>query len=401
MRIAIYHNLPSGGAKRTLYESVKRLSTTHSFDLYVPETAERNFCDVSEYVADETIFPYARSPRLGSPFGRLNNGLTLYDLWRLRRVEQLAARLIDREGYDLALVHPSQWTQAPSILRYLRTPSLYYCHEPLRHVYERLDDVTKKKGTAHSIIAMLDPFPRLLDRTIQKNDRRATRTATMVATNSRFTARQIREVYEIDAEVAYHGIDTALFQPYSVAREPFVLSVGALMPHKGYGFLIRSLARIEPASRPPLVIVSNVRSSDVCSSVATLATDLDVDVSFRYQVRTVDLVDLYNRCSLFLYGTHREPFGLALLEAMACGAPVVAVREGGPCETVVDGDTGILVPRDEELFADAVATLLAHPERRASLSRRAVDYVRERWTWERAVQRLEDLMVQTAARGRG
>jgi len=359
MYVAIYHNLPSGGAKRSLCESVKRLSQTHTFDLYAPKTADRSFCDVSSHVANDTVFPYARSRQLGRPFGRLNNGLALYDMWRLRKVEREAARMIDRKGYDLALVHPSQWVQAPSLLRYLATPTLYYCHEPLRHVHERPVDGSKQKGTAHLIVGKLDPLPRLLDDSIREQDRRAARAATTVATSSHFTADQIGKIYGIKAEVAYHGIDVDVFRPLSTRREPFVLSVGALMPHKGFDFLVRSLARIEPASQSPLIIVSNMRSAATYRDLTALANELGVDVSFLYQVSTRELVDLYNRCSLFLYAAHREPFGLAPLEAMACGAPVVAVREGGPCETVVDGETGVLVPRDESLFADAVAELLS------------------------------------------
>jgi glycosyltransferase involved in cell wall biosynthesis len=70
------------------------------------------------------------------------------------------------------------------------------------------------------------------------------------------------------------------------------------------------------------------------------------------------------------YSTRREPFGRVLIEAMALGRPLIAPREGGPREIVVDGGTGLLVPpRDVGALADGIAQLVADPERCRAMGR--------------------------------
>jgi len=101
-------------------------------------------------------------------------------------------------------------------------------------------------------------------------------------------------------------------------------------------------------------------------------------------------VELYNRARLFLYAPYLEPFGLAPLEAMACGTPVVAVREGGVRETVIHGETGLLTERDEHAFSETVKELLQNVKKRRSMSTRAIRTVREFWTLPLAAKRLID-----------
>lgn len=396
MNIALYNNLPSGGAKRSLYEEVRRLRRRHSIHSFAPSTANQDFCDFSEYVATNTVVPYRLSRRVGRPLGRLNNAILLLDLIRLSMLERNLARKIDADGYDVVLVHPSQWTQAPALLRWLKTPSVYYCHESLRHLYEPGPAESVRVAGWRSVLASLDPLPKTLDSIVGRNDRLATQAATCVATNSRFTASEIRRIYGVQALVAYHGVDTEVFRPLDLEREAFVLSVGALMPHKGFGFVIRSLALVSEQRRPPLVIVSNFTSPDERRRLDALVSSQAVQVTFRSQVSVQELVQLYNQCQLVVYAPYDEPFGLVPLEAMACGTLVVAVDEGGPAESIDNNKTGILVGRRERAFAQTVDRLLQDPTARECLGRQALEHVRRFWTWEQAVQRLEQILLDAA-----
>src|SRR5690606_7592592 len=76
-------------------------------------------------------------------------------------------------------------------------------------------------------------------------------------------------------------------------------------------------------------------------------------------------------------------------EAMACGTPVVAVREGGVLETVVHEETGLLVEREAQPFAAALSRLLADPQLAAEYGRRGRDLVLRRWSWDEAARRVE------------
>jgi glycosyltransferase involved in cell wall biosynthesis len=79
---------------------------------------------------------------------------------------------------------------------------------------------------------------------------------------------------------------------------------------------------------------------------------------------------------------------------MATGAPVVAVAEGGVRETVIQGRVGLLTQRDEAEFAESVERLLQDGALRCRLGREAAAYVREKWSWERAGERLIQYMQE-------
>ncbi|MGH7457701.1 MAG: glycosyltransferase [Longimicrobiaceae bacterium] len=96
---------------------------------------------------------------------------------------------------------------------------------------------------------------------------------------------------------------------------------------------------------------------------------------------------------------YNKPFGFVPLEAMACGRPVLGVREGGIPETVVEGKTGFLAERDPEHFAYRLIELLREPEKTAGVSRLAAEIVQERWSWEASIHELARLPETLRKRG--
>src|SRR5205823_5828331 len=100
MKIALFHNLPSGGAKRVVYEHARRLKALgHRLDLYTFETVDEIFLPLQDFVTKTVRFPWLESP---------NTGAIIRRMLRLRRIEQWheeMAQVINREGYDLAYLH--------------------------------------------------------------------------------------------------------------------------------------------------------------------------------------------------------------------------------------------------------------------------------------------------------
>src|SRR5438093_320770 len=94
-----------------------------------------------------------------------------------------------------------------------------------------------------------------------------------------------------------------------------------------------------------------------------------------------------------------ELFGLVALEAMACGFPVVGVREAGVRESVLHDRSGILVDRDATELACAINFLVEHPETRRRQGQQAAEYVRKEWTWEQGLDRYERQVAKLLERG--
>lgn len=403
LRIALYHDLPSGGAKRTLMEAARRLSSRHHVDVFTLSCADHHFADLRPWVARYDVAPFSPLPLLRSPFGRVNQLMRRADLARLDRVAARVARRIDDGGYDVALVHPCRYEQAPSVLRHLRsTPSVYYCHEPLRLVYEPMParPYDEHSSGRRRLLNAIDPFPAVYRRALRATDRRNTRGAGTVLVNSRFTAEAVARVYGIASTVSYHGVDTDHFRPTGEPRQQFVLSVGSLTPLKGFDFLIDALATLPPSARPPLVVASNFQNPLEREFLRVRAARARVDLTLHANVCESDLVRFYNQARAVLYAPVREPFGLVPLEAMACGTPVVAVADGGIPETVIDGRTGVLASRDPAGFGAAVARMLTDHTAAGRVGHQGREHVLQHWTWDRAITDLEGVLVAVVNRRR-
>src|SRR4029077_16424033 len=124
--------------------------------------------------------------------------------------------------------------------------------------------------------------------------------------------------------------------------------------------------------------------------VATrLAQELGVTIDVKSRLTDDEVMQHYQRASMFLYAPRLEPFGLAPLEASCCGAPIVAVAEGGVRETVEEMKTGLVVDGDPAQMGAAIDRLFADPSLARNLGQNGAGRVRQRWTWESAIDRLE------------
>jgi glycosyltransferase involved in cell wall biosynthesis len=186
--------------------------------------------------------------------------------------------------------------------------------------------------------------------------------------------------------VCYLGVDTLAFTPGG-KKGDFVLSVGEFRAHKNPSSIIRAVA----ASRrkPVLVWVANHVEEKCFREASQLAARLGVTMQVKKGVTESELISLYQRAAVFLYAPKLEPFGLAPLEASSCGTPVVAVAEGGVRETVVHGETGMLVDGNPEQMAAAMDMLLDNPAQARKLGEQGADRVRALWAHDAATDRIE------------
>jgi D-inositol-3-phosphate glycosyltransferase len=189
-----------------------------------------------------------------------------------------------------------------------------------------------------------------------------------------------------------------------------LLFVGRPAPVKGLEVLLQALAHLKAdglaRADVRLVIVGGDRDEgrdDERTRLRALADTLGVGawVDFRGPQLQSALPDYYRAADLCLVPSHHETFGMAALEAMACGATVVASRVGGLATTIQDGITGVLVPpRDDAALAAAIASLLADAPRRRSLGRQATRWA-QGYAWPsvaRALVEVYDELVPGVSR---
>lgn len=399
MKIAIYHNLSSGGAKRSLYEIVKRLNQRHKINVYSLSSADHEFCDIRPLAESYRVYPFQAGKLFKSPLGRLNSITRVFDLVRLRRINEIISNDIKKNKPDLIFVEPCRFENAPSLLRYISDyASVYYCHEPYRILYEDTPPRPYYNGRS-KFRQTLDQYDRLLiyfRNYAKNNDQLNIQKAGRVFVNSAYTKQQVEKIYQIKAEVNYLGVDTTKFKPIQTGNKSnFVLSVGSLTPLKGFDFIIRSIAIIPKSDQPALIIASNFSNSQEYQYLNDLANQNQINVQFLIGITDEKLVELYNSAMLTAYTPHREPFGLVALESMACATPVVGVKEGGLLETIRDKFTGRLTPRDEKIFSIALLELLKNPQKSHEYGQNGYQEVLAKWNWDSSVQNIESNFFST------
>jgi glycosyltransferase involved in cell wall biosynthesis len=185
--------------------------------------------------------------------------------------------------------------------------------------------------------------------------------------------------------------------------EVFLLYAGRLGAEKNNLFLLRAFRRMVDRWEGPKklrLVLAGDGTDRANLEHYTRELRLSEHVLFTGYVPREKLVDYYRSADVFVYASKTDTQGIVLTEAMAAGLPVVAVGALGVLEAVYDGETGLLVPDDEEIFARTVLDLLASPARREQLRRnskaRAYEISAQRST-EKIVQIFQELRAAKRA----
>jgi glycosyltransferase involved in cell wall biosynthesis len=369
MRVAFIHNLTAGGAHRTMAEHARRLSA---------ETSELCLQTADPFSPQATILPLrliapSLPPALRPPFRYRDLGATV------RSWQRLAARVAQSDA-DVVVVHPCRYLQCPPAVPRVRAPTVYFCHEPRRVDHEPAAMATRNHRTAR-LYARLYAAERRLDAA-------AVACATVLITNSHFSAAAIQTAYGREALVIRMGV-ADVFAPGQVPRPgAHVLSVGSLIASKGHDLAIQTAARA--STRAPVVIVAPRHDREEEARLRDLARVRGVQLRIAVAISDLELRDLYREALATLYLARAEPLGLAALEAQACGCPVIVSAEGGLPETVRDGRSGWAVPRDAGAAA-AKLDLLAQGEVRRAAGAHAAAHGAG-FSWAASARDLQDIL---------
>jgi glycosyltransferase involved in cell wall biosynthesis len=406
MKIAVWHNLNSGGGKRALYHHVKGLvERGHTIECWCPPTADSSYLPLGS-LAPEHVRPLVLPTMPKRPLSATFAGARML-CRRLGALEDHArqcAREIESRGFDLIFANACVFAGTPPIARHTRLPSLLYLGEPHRPLYEALPELPwlaqpqRGRISLRTLVRFCTDYVRVRALRIQAREEVVSaRAFTSILVNSLFSRESVIRAYGIEATVCYLGIDTDLFVDRGMPREEFVVGVGSFTPPKRIDFVIRALARL-PQRQRRLVWIGNIADQAYLSELTSLAQQMKVTLDARIGIKDDEVVCLLNRAAVMAYAPRLEPFGLAPLEANACGTPVVAVAEGGVRETIVHGENGLLCEPDPAAMAAAVSSLLSDSEFRRHVGARARKVVEERWSTVAAIDRLESRLSATLER---
>lgn len=278
-----------------------------------------------------------------------------------------AVELFDLDRYDLVI--SSSHCAVKSVIPAGHATHVCYCHSPMRYAWDQFGAYFGPDQVGSVRSRLLRPVMAGLARWDAGTAGRVDR----FLANSQYVAGRIRRYYNRGSTVVYPPVDTGFYRPpdAGTAAEPGFLIVSALVPYKRVDVAIEA-CRLAGA---PLTIVGRGPEE------ARLRQMAGPDVTFLGWRTDEEIRDLYGRAAaVLLPGV--EDFGMVPVEAQATGAPVVALRAGGACETVVDGVTGVLVDATDARSAAGLAEGLDRV-RRLRLDRAAIRANAERFSRQR------------------
>jgi glycosyltransferase involved in cell wall biosynthesis len=237
-----------------------------------------------------------------------------------------AMEALDLSGYDLVISSSSAW--AHGVIPDADAVHICYCHNPFRYAW----------NAREATLAKYDPLRRAVLGFVFQRWRQwdwiAAQRVDLYAANSETTRKRVKRYFGRDASVLYPPVETERFSRGPVGDDYVVLS--ELMPHKRIDLAIEAFNELEL----PLTVVGNGPDARRLRRLA------GPTVRFTGRVTDVEAASLMSSAKALVV-TATEEFGIAAVEAQAAGRPVIALREGGVRETVVEGETGVFFDRPE------------------------------------------------------
>lgn len=239
----------------------------------------------------------------------------------------LAVERFDLSDYDLVI--SSHHAVAKGVLTRADQLHISYVHTPLRYGWDLQHQYLQQSGLDRGLKSWLTHF--ILHYLRLWDVASANRVDCFVA-NSRYIARRIWKTYRRPARVIYPPVETDRFRARA-QRDDFYLTVCRCVPYKRLDVVVAAFNQMGL----PLVVIGDG------PGLAELRSHAQPNIQFLgYQPDAV-VEDHMSRCRAFVFAAE-EDFGIAIVEAQAAGAPVLAFARGGAAETVIPGKTGLLFP---------------------------------------------------------
>lgn len=362
-KVAVVHGLKQGGAHRRLVETLRFLPDgIQEFTLSDADTCTPDAVVVKVWKIAERL-PHIVRP----PFRYLDYFLRRIAYVRLRRK-------IDAWGPDAVFMNPCRRLKSPTLSRQQLSKTVFWLDE-LPRTLELEEFRSATRPLTRSIYAPL----RVLER---RTNRRIVKACSVVLSSSRYMANLISDVYNRPVVPEKCGVSPEFRCNSTDERKNYIISVGSLIPGKGHDLTIKGLGQSE--LNLDVVIVTHRPNQGEIERLSDIAFQAGVKVFFEFGISDSQLANLYQGAVFTSYLATLEPFGLVSIESQACGTPALVSREGGLIETILDGQTGLSVPRNVDEVASAMIQISSWAAIRET--RQACCEFGQSWSWEETAE---------------
>ena len=382
-RIAVFHNLPPGGALRALVSWTAVLSRFGDIDLYHMRGRRSEQFGLREYIKNEFQYFFKPVSFKSRYLLFLRYVLNFINYFRYMLLSREIAAKMNAGSYDLIFMDFCMYYQLGPLPLFAKPPVVSRLHEYHRFVFEPPPSKSRYAGPDE---LLRRPYLSML----RRMNRKSVRKLKYIFSNSKYSRADILRIYGVNSELNYLWVDEKVFYPDpSAVKEKYFLTVGALSRVKGFEFVIEILSALPENVRYPLYLVAPSRN-EYADELLTLSGRLNVELRIFCALSNDALADMYRRAFLTVFTPEKEPFGYIPIESMACGTPVIGISEGGLLETVLDGETGFLCPRDARICAGKIEQLAADGKLYEAFCEKSLRWTKEMWIGTKGKERMEE-----------
>ncbi len=398
MKIAVWHNLHSGGGSRALQYHIKGLvEKGHQIEIWADEPDAGGFMHLPTSVKLHKVsLKYDENQsslkeRFTSLFFEKDSNIKA-----MEEHCQKCALEINKGGFDVLFANSCFYYGVPFISRFVNIPKVLYLGEPNRYLYEAMPEqiweaperTSNKWSTKFWVYFFSNTWRTNKYRVYVREERKNFQAFDKVLVNSYFSMESCKRAYGLLSEVCYLGIDSSLFKPTKpLETNKYIVGLGGFYRHKNPELAIRSVGEIKE-NRPKLLWIGNMVDEKYWLEMVDLARSLNVTLEVKKMVTDEQLVQLLSGAICMVYSSNLEPFGFAPLEANACGTPVIAVPEGGVRETIIHRKNGFLVNQNPREIAKYISQLSGNQALRNEISTFAINNVKENWSLGSCTERI-------------
>lgn len=228
--------------------------------------------------------------------------------------------------------------------------------------------------------------------------------ADVICSTSHIMAKETNKYTDKTIPVTPFGVDMSKFKPIPGLKDETLLTIGtvkALSDKYGISDLIHAFARVHSVQKQTRLLIVGDGPQRAEYEELTKALGIDSVTTFTGRVPNNEVPTYINQMDVFAVPSTEdsESFGVAAVEAMACGVPPVVSNVGGLPEVVIEGETGFVVPKESpDQLADAMLTLLKDKEHRLKMGLSGIEHVKAHYNWTDNAEGMINLYDQTLKR---
>jgi len=278
------------------------------------------------------------------------------------------------------------------------------------------NDVPDFHQKSRKIKTLRSTLPRSVRRLYYIYDRMQNRKIDLTLFLSKWAEREFKTIYPGQTRVVRSGADPHRFAPggdrskirarFTYKHEDFVLLwLGIFMPHRRLEDAIHAVSQLKSKGVYIRLLLagSDCSHPEYFNSMKALATKLGVEeeVTFAGKVADEEIRDFYCACDAFVFPNDQQTWGLAVLEAMACGCPVLVSKGAAVQEVLTDNENALLFPPcTPEALADKIESLIAQPRLRQQIALKGMELARTTYNWERFAEQISNVCQDVVERER-